>query len=81
MHIRHTAQHHEDVSLFCGMRALVFGAEASIIYYCSSTNMFDLPLEQVRWGQGIPLDPHRVVLEAGLDNRNFSQDLPVAPWM
>ena len=37
--------------------------------------------EQVRWGRGIPMDPHVVVLDAGLDGRAFPEDLPVAPWI
>ncbi len=36
---------------------------------------------QVRWRRGIPMDPHVVVLEAGLDGRAFDDDLPVAPWL
>jgi hypothetical protein len=36
---------------------------------------------QVRRACGIPIDPHVVVLEAGLDGRAFPEDLPVAPWL
>ncbi len=36
---------------------------------------------QVKWGRGIPMDPHVVVLEAGLDSRAFDENLPVAPWL
>jgi hypothetical protein len=36
---------------------------------------------QVKWGRGILMDPHVVVLEAGLDSRAFDENLPVAPWL
>ncbi len=35
---------------------------------------------QVYWGRGSPTDHHFVVLQAGMDSKDFDENLPVAPW-
>jgi hypothetical protein len=54
------------------------------VYYKHTLLEFVLTLIsmwQVTWGRGSNINPHIVVLEAGLDSLDFDEDLPVAPWL
>ncbi len=54
----------------------------SCMHACTLTHTYmHAYVSQVRWGRGIPMQPHVVALEAGLDSRAFDEDLPIAPWL
>jgi len=38
-------------------------------------------VKEVHWSDDLSAEPHRVVLQAAMDNANEPEDLPVAPWI